>query len=93
MLQVHTLEIRLTLKAPEPSVLLWGQLVALRIFVVGFQNYLSYSGLSGADHEAIPRGFDNSSRDDSKVIHAENSLDLSEKSSQEPKVSSGHLRY
>jgi hypothetical protein len=28
MLQTHTLEIRLTLKAPEPPVLLWGQLGA-----------------------------------------------------------------
>jgi hypothetical protein len=62
---------------------------ALENFVVGFR-IMSYSGLSGADHEAIPRGFDNSSLDDSKVIHTENSLDLSEKSSQEPKVSSGH---
>jgi hypothetical protein len=33
---------------------------------VVFENYLSYLDLSGADHEAIPRGFDNSSRDDSE---------------------------
>jgi hypothetical protein len=32
-----------------------------KLFVAGFQNYLSYSALSGADHEAIPRGFDSSS--------------------------------
>jgi hypothetical protein len=35
-------------------------------------------------------GVNGRSRDDMKIIHAENSLDLGEASRQEPKVSSGH---
>ena len=55
-----------------------------------FQNYLSYSALAGTDDEAVAGGFNDRSRDDMKVIHAENSLDLGEESRQEPEVSSGH---
>jgi hypothetical protein len=51
---------------------------------------LSYSALARADDEAVTGGFNDRSRDDMKVIHAENSLDLGEESRQEPEVSSGH---
>jgi hypothetical protein len=55
-----------------------------------FQNYLSYSALARADDEAVTGGFNDRSRDDMKVIHAENSLDLGEESRQELEISSGH---
>jgi hypothetical protein len=55
-----------------------------------FQRYLSYWVLSRTNDKAVAGGFDNCSRDDMKVVHAENSLDLSEESSQKPEVSSGH---
>jgi hypothetical protein len=61
--------------APEP------------LFVVVFQDYLSYSGLAGTDDEAVAGGFNDRRRDDMKVIHAENSLDLSEEPSQKPEIS------
>jgi hypothetical protein len=35
-------------------------------------------------------GFNDRSRDDMKVIHAENSLDLSEEPSQKPEISAAH---
>ena len=60
------------------------------LFVVVFQNYLSYPALARTDDEAVAGGFNDRSRDDMKVIHAENSLDLGEESRQEPEVSSGH---
>jgi hypothetical protein len=44
---------------------------------------LSYSALARADDEAVTGGFNDRSRDDMKVIHAENSLDLGEESRQE----------
>jgi hypothetical protein len=55
-----------------------------------FQNYLSYLASSGPDHEAVPCRFDDCGRDQMKVVDAENPLDLSEKSGQEPEVSAGH---
>jgi hypothetical protein len=55
-----------------------------------FQNYLSYSALAGTDDEAVAGGFNDRSRDDMKVIHAENSLDLSEEPSQKPEISAAH---
>jgi hypothetical protein len=51
---------------------------------------LSYSALARADDEAVTGGFNDRSRDDMKVIHAENSLDLGEESRQELEISSGH---
>jgi hypothetical protein len=55
-----------------------------------FQNYLACLASAGPNHEAVPCRFDDCIRDEMKVVHTQNSLDLSEKSSQEPKVSSGH---
>jgi hypothetical protein len=55
-----------------------------------FENYLSYSALAGTDDEAVAGGFNDRSRDDMKVIHAENSLDLSEEPSQKPEISAAH---
>jgi hypothetical protein len=43
-----------------------------------FQRYLSYRVLARTNDKAVAGDFDNCSRDDMKVIHAENSLDLSE---------------
>jgi hypothetical protein len=57
------------------------------LFVVVFQNYLSYSALAGTDEEAVAGGFNDRSRDDMKVIYVENSLDLSEEPSQKPEIS------
>jgi hypothetical protein len=51
-----------------------------------FQRYLSYRVLSRTNDKVVAGGFDNCSRDDMKVIHAENSLDLSEESSQKPSI-------
>jgi hypothetical protein len=51
---------------------------------------LSYSALARADDEAVAGGFNDRSRDDMKVIHAENSLDLSEEPSQKPEISAAH---
>jgi hypothetical protein len=42
---------------------------------------LSYSALAGTDDETVAGGFNDRSRDDMKVIYAENSLDLSEEPS------------
>lgn len=55
-----------------------------------FQNYFSYSALAGTDDEAIAGGFNDCRRDDMKVIHAENSLDLSEEPSQKSEISAAH---
>ncbi|MCU1226000.1 MAG: hypothetical protein JWQ42_4093, partial [Edaphobacter sp.] len=55
-----------------------------------FQNYLSYSALAGTDDEAVAGGFNDRSRDDMKVIHAENSLDRSEEPSQKSEISAAH---
>jgi hypothetical protein len=52
---------------------------------------LSYPALARTDDEAVAGGFDDCSRDDMKVIYAENSLDLSEEPSQEPEVSAGQF--
>jgi hypothetical protein len=41
-----------------------------------FQNYLSYSALARADDEAVAGGFNDRSRDDMKVIHADVGLHL-----------------
>jgi hypothetical protein len=54
-----------------------------------FQNYGVFDS-AGPNHEAVPCRFDDCSLDEMKVVHTQNSLDLSEKSSQEPRVSSGH---
>ena len=51
-----------------------------------FQNYLSYLASSGPNYEAVPFRFDDCGRDQMKVLDAENPLDLSEKSGQEPEV-------
>jgi hypothetical protein len=51
---------------------------------------LSYLASSGPNHEAVPCCFDDCGRDQMKVVDAENPLDLSEKSGQEPEVSAGH---
>jgi hypothetical protein len=55
-----------------------------------FQNYLSYSVLTRTDDKAAADGLDDCSGPDMKVIYAENTLDLSEKPSQEPEVSASH---
>jgi hypothetical protein len=55
-----------------------------------FQNYLSYSVLTGTDDKAVAGGLDDCSGDGMKVIYAENALDLSEKPSQEPEISASH---
>jgi hypothetical protein len=55
-----------------------------------FQNYLSYSALAGTDDETVAGGFNDRSRDDMKVIYAENSFDLSEEPSQKPEISAAH---
>ncbi len=55
-----------------------------------FQNYLSYLASSRPNHEAVPCRFDDCGRDQMKVVDAENPLDLSEKSGQEPEVSASH---
>ena len=55
-----------------------------------FQNYLSYSALAGTDDETVAGGFNDRSRDDMKVIYAENSLDLSEEPSKKPEISAAH---
>jgi len=48
------------------------------------------SALAGTDDEDIAGGFNDRSRDDMKVIHAENSLDLSEEPRQKPEISADH---
>jgi hypothetical protein len=60
------------------------------VLACSFENYLSYSALARTDDEAVAGGFNDRSRDDMKVIHAENSLDLSEEPRQKPEISADH---